>query len=203
MFTGSNYLLSSLFQAGVFVDHTNAVLNSQITLPTLSGNGTQSIYLQGCGTVSSYQIGIYSSNYIYTSSTSSLYGTIPNNTTICLTWYQSSGNPWSGGVYPSWTYTTLGSNYIPLANNVDLYAFYTQSQSDAIAGIVGLPTSLVFGQCLRIKDVNGYLATTQLSVVSTNSNTINGNTTQGLNTNGLSFLYTYIGNGSGGNLMLL
>ena len=51
--------------------------------------------------------------------------------------------------------------------------------------------------------MNGYLATTQLSVVSTNSNTMNGNTTQGLNTNGLSFLYTYIGSGTGGNLMLL
>jgi len=201
MLTANNYILSGLYNA-VFCDQTNVTSNSFITLPTLSGNGTQKITIQGLGTIGSNQIGIsFGINYIYTGSGSYAIQQSFGTNTIVLTYYASSGNHW-GSSYPSYCMTTVGSGELPLNSNVDLFLVYSNNYN-SVTGIAGLPNTLVYGQQLRIRDLSRYLNTTQIQLKTTNSNNIDGNTTETLNTANLSKLYTYFGGGSSGNLISL
>jgi len=156
MLTANNYLLSGLYNA-VFCDQTNVTSNSVITLPTLSGNGTQTITIQGLGTIGSNQIGIsFGINYIYTGSGSYAIQQSFGTSTIVLTYYASSGNPW-GSSYPSYCMSVVGSGELPLNNNVDLFLVYSNNYNS----FTGIANTLAYGQQLRIKDMGANLNTTQ------------------------------------------
>ena len=67
--------------------------------------------------------------------------------------------------YPSWTFSALSYNEIPL-NNPYLNYFNTFSYSDSITGIFGISTaSLLNGQKIRFKDGGGYAANESVRLV--------------------------------------
>jgi len=129
------------------IDVTNATLNASVKLPGSLSNGA-TMYVQVTGTQSTYGIGITfdGTHYIYTGNGSFTVATsLTVGTTYICTFYGNSGNPW-GSNYPSWTFSALSYNEIPL-NNSYLNYFITSSYSDSIIGIFGINTSsLLNGQ---------------------------------------------------------
>ena len=77
--------------------------------------------------------------FIYNGSSGSLFGSLPNRSTAQLTFYASAGNPsYGSAVYPTWSYTVLGTNALHLMNNINAYLFYTQNQTDTVVGYFGM-----------------------------------------------------------------
>ena len=94
-----------------------------------------------------------------------------------------------GSNYPSWTFSALSYNEIPL-NNAYLNYFITSSYSDSIIGIFGINrSSLLNGQVMRFKDGGNYASTESVRLV------LNHNTPYiNFNTNGFSTTYIYLQN---------
>ena len=149
------------------------------------------MYVQVTGTQSTYGIGITfdGTHYIYTGNGSFAVATsLTVGTTYICTFYGTSGNPW-GSNYPSWTFSALSYNEIPL-NIAYLKYFITSSYSDSIIGIFGINTSsLLNGQVIRFKDGGNYASTESVRLV------LNHNTPYiNFNTNGFSTTYIYLQN---------
>ena len=188
------------------LDSTNAIATTYMYLPTLSGNGTQSFYLQVVGNGASnmaLRYGTLQPIYTYADNFS-VYGTIQDGKTYLLTYYASSGNSWAitSPTYPNYNIVELANNYIPLKNDIDVYLFGTNNYH-AITAYCYVPSSLSNGQLVRVKDANGYMATTKVQLQSYNSNLIEAQTSLLLDTNSKSLLLLYNGSGSSGMLYIL
>ena len=113
----------------------------------------------------------------------------------CLT----SGNPYPAISYPSYYIERIGSQLIPLKDNKDIYVIIT-SNYNTITGGIGLP-NMLNGKTFRIHDYNGYMATTNLTLFTTNNNTINSQSYESITSNKF---YMYYGSGdTNGNVISL
>ena len=112
------------------VNVTDAPVNSTINLPTLSGNGAYSFYMQSVGTQGVLNtVVLFGSNRIYegNDSWSSVSLPIPSGNTYKFTYYESSGNPWDlDNVYPSYTRETQATTEIPSNNNIEVFLVFSQ-----------------------------------------------------------------------------
>jgi hypothetical protein len=198
-----------------------ASVGARIVLPSIGVN--QSIYLQFIGAnpnplVNQVTIGDNSSttmpyfdNAFYFSPTNWSLGYVYNGTgaTFKFTFYSpASANPWYSGnpctTPNSWQIQQISSNQIPLPNSINLIYIYSCSNtslSGYYASLI-LPT-LVSGQQICIKDATGYLNYSNVQVIAANNDLIDGMANRVYNTANLAFMYTYVGNGSYGNLFSL
>ena len=200
------YYLTTGYDAYI-LDSYNAISQSTLYLPNLTGNGTQHFYLQVCGNAAN-NIDLYSaagSGHIYISLGSfSVQRNIVDGKTYLLTYYETAGNPWVDifPSYPNYTFQEMTDNYIPLKNSVDLFLFNTNSYH-ACTGYVYIPSTLVNGQQVKFKDASGYMNTTNIELQKYNNNYIEYNTSYLMNTAGKGMQTAYYGNGIGGVLLIL
>ena len=120
-FIGNNINIDVYSNAYIF-DITGCPNNSVINLPSFGMQNNVQFYLQIVGNQVNNTIVKKFSNWIYTSNqTGSIIGTALNvNTTYCLTYYATAGNPF-GTNYPSYTMTPYSVNTVPLNNFIDCY----------------------------------------------------------------------------------
>ena len=97
---------------------------------------------------------------------------------------------------------TLGSNYIPLSNSETMFLIYTRNNS--LTGYIGQPSSPLNGSMIIIKDANGLMNVSQVQLVSTNSNSVDGSTANRiLSTSWDVFRLIYSGGGSSGSFFII
>ena len=97
---------------------------------------------------------------------------------------------------------TLGSNYIPMANNITVHLIYTRNNS--LTGYIGQPSTPLNGEMIIIKDANGLMNVSQVQLVSTNSNAVDGSTANRiLSTSWDVFRLLHSGSGSSGSYFII
>ena len=113
-----------------------------------------------------------------------------DNSTYVFTYYQSAGNAYSYGTYPSWSIVKQGSNVIPM-KDADIYLLATTAYHSITASmsIQAVPV----GQTMRFYDIGQNLSTTQISVISYDGSTVDGSSTKSYSTNGLNRQLLFIG----------
>ena len=122
--------------------------------------------------------------------------------TYQLTYYTANSNPWYSTSSVSWQMQTLSNNYVPMANNNTMFLIYTRNNS--LTGYIGEPSSPLNGEMLIIKDANGNMNNSQIQLVSTNSNAVDGSTANRiLSTSWDVFRLLYSGGGSSGTFFII
>ena len=122
------------------------------------------------------------------------FGTVQPNTCYLVNFYKSSGNP-NGNTYPSFSVNPLPlgtySYSIPLDPNVDLHLINSRNIVNTV-GTVTVPYNNT-GSAFRIRDVGGYLSTTQLNITQNSNTFIESNSIVTLATNNISKYYCNVG----------
>ena len=122
--------------------------------------------------------------------------------TYQLTYYTANNNAWYSTSSVSWQMQTLSNNYVPMANNNTMFLIYTRKHS--LTGYIGEPSSPLNGEMLIIKDANGNINNSQIQIVSTNSNAVDGSTAnKTLNTSRGNLKLLYSGSGSSGSFFII
>ena len=182
----------STAQDTLILDTYNTPNIKYLVLPTgLSGNGIYTYRLQMTGNLSMMYRFVGTSMYTPTSAWITNDSIPDDNSTYVFTYYQSAGNAYSYGTYPSWSIVKQGTNTIPL-KDADVYLIYTNSYRSFTTS-VSIP-SVPIGQTIRFYDLGNNLSYTSISVTSADGANIEGSSPKLYNTSSLNRQLLFTGN---------